>query len=257
MDATTCMLMALRCPVTQRAFIAHHDNITCCSPPSQLLACLQSFTKPELYLVGSYTEDSGISLATYHTLLTALHHHTRQPITLRLACFGPANTDARGAPRTRDVALACQSGLARPAPFVDRGPQLPRRFATASPRARSIAVHSHPGYILLPRANIQLTSWAVMAEERLLQLDDDELVQAVSTSPLHEPSHFAADIRAAHRWKLSTANQDLEAACFTWQGAGRDEEAGTAWAPCTPPEGLQESISSLDCIRDVELAFVG
>ncbi|KAK9814791.1 hypothetical protein WJX72_011548 [[Myrmecia] bisecta] len=56
----------------------------------------------------------------------------------------------------------------------------------------------------------------------LLSLEDEELIQYISTSPEHEAEHFLSDMRAAFQWLLlNNGNAPTNAHLhFIWEEAG-------------------------------------
>ncbi|KAF5843719.1 protein N-terminal asparagine amidohydrolase [Dunaliella salina] len=220
-DATTCVILAARCPVTGRAYVSHHDTGTIQGNDEDLLRSILAMEKPEIYLVGAFKEDTGVSLEVCHRLLTLLHAHSR-PFKVVLACLWTANfIAATQGPATRGLALHCASGNARPAGFEDRGPELPRRTAHSTCSVFTgdddsmvgslvpLAQYDMPGKIRLPGFGARLPSWHLLRLERMLKLPDEELSQ-MSTSPQHEAPHFLADMRAQFAWMLEMQKQEQD-----------------------------------------------
>ncbi|KAF5843718.1 ABC1 family-domain-containing protein [Dunaliella salina] len=190
-DATTCVILAARCPVTGRAYVSHHDTGTIQGNDEDLLRSILAMEKPEIYLVV-------------------------------LACLWTANfIAATQGPATRGLALHCASGNARPAGFEDRGPELPRRTAHSTCSVFTgdddsmvgslvpLAQYDMPGKIRLPGFGARLPSWHLLRLERMLKLPDEELSQ-MSTSPQHEAPHFLADMRAQFAWMLEMQKQEQD-----------------------------------------------
>lgn len=130
-DATTCAILAAWCPETGLVWCGHLDA----APAPAAAAAIETaicdlMAAPRVYLVGGY-EDSPRRLGPRLSLQLLQWLHAL-PASLRLAlCIvGAANTDARGAPRARQLAVRAGDGAARPYVFgADRGPEPARRFA--------------------------------------------------------------------------------------------------------------------------------
>ncbi|KAG2450088.1 hypothetical protein HYH02_000192 [Chlamydomonas schloesseri] len=106
-DATTCLIVAVVCPVTRKAWAAHYNSSLVRRDTSIRHLLPAVMQQPHAYLVGSFREGSGESAAT---LAGALAHLHACPLAfrLRLACVGTANTDpATGGPRAINLALRC------------------------------------------------------------------------------------------------------------------------------------------------------
>lgn len=107
-DATTCVILGLACPATRRVALAHLDDATCNS--ACVLPLLHGMRGPvRAFLTGGYTDAHGEGQRVCVAVLAALHS-APQRVCLQLACIGAANTDASGAPRCRELALALPAG---------------------------------------------------------------------------------------------------------------------------------------------------
>jgi hypothetical protein len=131
-DATTCVIAALRCPVTRQLWCAHLDHLPDADHAAQIrsLVC-GSMRQPQLYLVGGYRDDPRLEGPHLAQALLTMLHGMPAAIRLSLCCVGAANTDAGGAPRSRQLAVEAATGAARPLLFAaaERGPEVVRRFA--------------------------------------------------------------------------------------------------------------------------------
>mmetsp|Transcript_7421 Transcript_7421/g.19808 ORF Transcript_7421/g.19808 Transcript_7421/m.19808 type:complete len:316 (-) Transcript_7421:761-1708(-) len=232
-DATTCVILAARCSVTGRAYVAHHDTGTIQSADQELLCSILAMDKPEIYLVGAFKEDTGVSQEVCHRLLTLLHAHS-QPFKVVLACLWTANfISTTQGPATRGLALHCASGNAHPAGFEDRGPELPRRTAYSTCSVFTgdddglvgslvpLAQYDMPGKIRLPGFGARLPSWHLLRLQRMLMLPDEELSQ-ISTSPQHEAPHFLADMRAQFAWMLEVQDQGQDPKTTVYERVSKD-----------------------------------
>ncbi|PNW85116.1 hypothetical protein CHLRE_03g172350v5 [Chlamydomonas reinhardtii] len=106
-DATTCLILAVVCPVTRKAWAAHYNSSLVRRDASIAALLPTAMRQPHAYLVGSFAEASGESAATLAGAL-ALLHDSPLAFRLRLACVDAANTDpATGGPRAINLVLRC------------------------------------------------------------------------------------------------------------------------------------------------------
>lgn len=101
-DATTCIILALHCPQTGTAALAHCDSQADIQPMIEYMHC------PSAYLVGAY-DASHTTHAVLDTLLLALDT-APQPITLHLACVGMHNVDQLGFPIVTAMSIDAATG---------------------------------------------------------------------------------------------------------------------------------------------------
>mmetsp|Transcript_12728 Transcript_12728/g.27572 ORF Transcript_12728/g.27572 Transcript_12728/m.27572 type:complete len:326 (+) Transcript_12728:73-1050(+) len=218
-DATTCVIIVLLDPDTHTAWTTHYDQGTVHSDAS-VLDVLLGMQSPEAYLVGAYEEPSGVSKDVIESLLMLLHEHTDRKVKIRLACVASANTFPDGSPRTRALAVDCQSRMAYPAEFEDRGPEIPRRFAHGWCGCGPALVNIYTldsDQLVLPAFDARQPSWYVMRYERLMALPDEEMVKHCSTSPAHEGPKFVRDMRAAYAWIIERQEDgDVPQVVYTW-----------------------------------------
>ena len=219
-DATTCVAAVLVATATAAdddsgplvARIVHHDECTTASPSAlqQTVAGLGHAAK--LWLVGAYLDPEGRAQQSAAALLSFLHRCSVR-LDVQLCCLGRANTcPLDGSPRCTSLAVdlkMLQACAAPPAPH-QRGPLLPARMAQWAYPQHSSSVHSSGGFSFAgsPLRSLRLSddghqlrmalchgrppAHVCAAAQHLLSLDDTELLQQHSTSPLHEPPHFAA-----------------------------------------------------------------
>lgn len=196
------------------------------------VGAVEQMQAPALYLVGGFDEPSGISNAVCRAVLDMAHKATGQRrVELRLACIGTANTvqldQGSSAPASRHLAVDCTTGIAYPACFEDRGPELPRRFSYShcyNPTVGLLQVASQCGRQLhLPGFNAQLPYWHVHHIASLLSLDDSAFLLKTSTSPKCERETYVGDVRSAFLWLLDTQSMPQQPSLtFAWsQAAGR------------------------------------
>ncbi|KAG2442789.1 hypothetical protein HXX76_002868 [Chlamydomonas incerta] len=106
-DATTCLIVAVVCPITRKAWAAHYNSSLVRRDASIARLLPAAMRQPHAYLVGSFKEGSGESAATLAGAL-ALLHDCPLAFRLRLACVDVANTDpATGGPWAINFALRC------------------------------------------------------------------------------------------------------------------------------------------------------
>lgn len=204
-DATTCLIVAIVAAGSPGvARIIHHDEHTTRSRAAlqQTVAGLGCRHTAKLWLVGAYSDADGVGSKVLLQLLGFLHACTAR-LEVQLCCAGAHNTAADGAPRCTALALHLPSLEARPAapPPDQRGPWIPARASQWAFRG-AVSAESPLRQVLfaLPERQLHVTLYggrpplphthqfaAVM-----LALEDEQLLQHCSTSPLHEAPHFVA-----------------------------------------------------------------
>lgn len=195
------------------------------------VGAVEQMQAPALYLVGGFDEPSGISNSMCRAVLDIADRATGQRrIELRLACIGSANTvqldQGKSAPASRHLAVDSTTGVAYPACFEDRGPELPRRFGyshCASPNTGLLQVASQCGRQLhLPGFSAQLPHWHLHYIASLLSLDDKAFLIKTSTSPACERETYVGDVRSAFLWLLNTQSKPQQPSLtFAWSQAAR------------------------------------
>ena len=202
-EATTCCLVAMNCRQSGRAGIAHFDQ-----PGAEDAECLTTLMRdmiePDLYIVGSFTEATGCGTRTAKQLLQTLQN-CDTPVHIQLACIGPMNTTAIGAPKSTNLALTFDKTqvCASPCPEqLDKGPQALQRLARLWTQTASnlIEVYDTSAQkINVVDLDVRLTTQQMQTFKALVQLPDSQLLNYVSTSPGYEASTFASDIA----WQLA------------------------------------------------------
>ena len=192
-EATTCCILALSCRQSGRHSIAHLDR-----RPGQVLSLprmLHGLKRPDLYLVGGYSEPTNCGIDTANELLTLLEE-IELPVEVKLACIGPLNTAPDAAPKCCSLALlvdGCEPFVASCVEHVDRGPQLIGRLAynwvNSNPELRNIYDSRRSG-LRISQCNAQLSQQQMEIYTSALQLPDNLFLQWSSTSPQHEAPHF-------------------------------------------------------------------
>ncbi|KAI3430258.1 hypothetical protein D9Q98_004854 [Chlorella vulgaris] len=231
-DATTCLIVAIVAAGSPGvARIIHHDEHTTRSRAAlqQTVAGLGCRHTAKLWLVGAYAEADGVGSKVLLQLLGFLHACTAR-LEVQLCCAGSHNTAADGAPRCTALALHLPSLEARPAapPPDQRGPWIPARAAQWAFRG-AVSAESQLRQVLfaLPERQLHVTLYggrpplphAHQFAAVMLALEDEQLLQHCSTSPLHEPPHFVADQRASLRWLLQQAGPpEAVEHSFSWEG---------------------------------------
>ena len=233
-DATTCVIAALvsaaAAAATQGvARIVHHDEAT-----TRSLASLQSTVAglgqqatnaaaaaAQLWLVGGYRDERGTGAAVARRLLEFLEG-CEAALEVQLCCLGAQNTAANGSPRCTALTLDLRTLAAHPtAPQPhSRGPLLPARMAqwaytagsggnadnsgdSSSSSLRSITcTPGLPLRLQLALRHGRPPAHLLWHALQLLQMSDEELLQNWSTSPQHEPPHFAAG-----KWNETSPSQ--------------------------------------------------
>lgn len=113
-DATTCILVALHCPETNKVFMAHIDGYDCISPN----VLLGGMRRPNAYLVGAYHVRGNfrVGMHTSMTLMKLLWtlQDAPQPVHLKVACVYDLNTNRSGAPITTAMGLDLTTGRVWP-----------------------------------------------------------------------------------------------------------------------------------------------
>jgi hypothetical protein len=191
-DATTCLIAVVLCQATKKAWVAHFDDSTS-EDVEAVTTALDTFQAPQLYLTGAYDEPSGCSLRACRAILN-LFHASPQPIDLRLACIFTANTSATKSPCTRSLVVNCKTGAAHPFTFADRGPEVPRRFATryCLPSSKQLMHVMQGDEMVLRPLPTRMPPPYLRYFQLLLSLDDHTLLREQSTSPEHEGPKFVS-----------------------------------------------------------------
>ncbi|GLC35720.1 Protein N-terminal asparagine amidohydrolase [Pleodorina starrii] len=242
-----------------KAWTAHYNSELAKRDTSIIDMLPDHMQRPDVWLVGSFCEPTGESKATLAGVLLQLQD-SQLPFRVRLACVDAANTAAAGGPRALHLTMGCVSGgatesaNASPAGFVDRGPELPRRFAhdhldagsssgSAGGRLRNI-VDTATARLRIPGLRCRrLSPLYIQYYAAQLELPDAVFLQKSSTSPKYEPLNFVQDVKEAYRYIVSQAEAKVTHvadACFEWvdeaataAGAGEDGEGHAlgGWRP--------------------------
>lgn len=193
------------------ARVVHHDEGTTRSLAAlqQTVAGLPVAGPPaRLWLAGAYADERGTGAAVAAALLHFLDG-CEAALEVQLCCVGQLNTTADGSPRATALAVDLRSGQASPlAPAPEqRGPLVPARMAQWAYQLDSGlrgGDGNSPLRSIYSPATRQLRLTLVQGgpptqclwlASALLDLPDQELLQRWSTSPAHEPPHFAAGAR--------------------------------------------------------------
>lgn len=208
-EATTCVIVVVICRKANKAWAAHYDQGSSRGDLS-FKRFANCFVEPELYLVGGYAEPSNAGRDVCIHVLKMFHEQMSQTFALQLACIYNANVDEHGAPRSRQLAVHCDSGKAICATFGDRGPSVSRRLAYnhcyKGPFLLSIFDSTTDTY-RLPGFVSKMPTQRIFDYSELLLLPGDELLQCYSTSPSHESDRFVPDMRALFEWLIDA--QDM------------------------------------------------
>lgn len=192
------------------ARVVHHDEGTTSSLAAlqQTVAGLPLAGPPtRLWLAGAYADSRGTGATVARSLLRFLDS-CEAALEVQLCCIGQPNTAADGSPRATALAVDLRTGEASPlAPAPEqRGPLVPARMAQwayqLGPGSRgSNGAGDSPLRSIYSPAARQLrlrllqggpATHCLWHAASLLDLPDGELLRRWSTSPAHEPPHFAA-----------------------------------------------------------------
>lgn len=101
-DATTCVLLALTCPNTGAAALAHYDS----QHNLDLAPLLTDMQRPRAYMAGAF-DNAG--RPTLEAILAAMDA-APQPITLEVAAVGARNVDQHGCPIVTAMTIHAPTG---------------------------------------------------------------------------------------------------------------------------------------------------
>jgi hypothetical protein len=107
-QATTCVIIAAHCELSQSVLIAHLDSFSR-SIADDLQCCLSQMQCPSLYMVGAYNDCKRTGIGTGHQkllqpLMEFLHETVMQQIELRLFCCCALNTSPERKPLVQGLA---------------------------------------------------------------------------------------------------------------------------------------------------------
>lgn len=207
-EATTCCIVVLNCNITGLCGIAHFGHVqkhqkNCLSP------LLNGLIAPELYIVGGFCEQTSSGITTANRLLGILED-SKAHVSIQLACIGDVNTTPDKAPKCRSLALtrSAESGCVPSNTTAnDKGPAAVQRLARVF--APSASEHLENVYdtarqlMRVASVNSSLSRQHVSFYAAILQLPDTDLLNHMSTSPLHEAPSFVpgdalCDVHTTH-----------------------------------------------------------
>lgn len=214
-DATTCHALLVQDRASLRVGVCHIDSPERCEGLREILSSLGEAL--DVHVLGGLLADP-LSLDVLLCLLLEMHY-SRALCHLQALCVQHLNHDAaRSTPERPFPALygagfcrssPCSAGVFSPDslgvgvapmqfPLSTRGPcSLLRRCACFQPDAGPALDVVYDGSLASPRFRLVYRPSAADPEtvEYLLELDDHALLEASSTSPHCEPSHFAQQVR--------------------------------------------------------------
>ena len=180
---------------TRKAAVAHIDDGAITSPDLvETVAC--GSESADIFIAGSYGQNQQSSLAS--ELLHKLEE-APQVFTLQLCCTGESNTLRYGGPRCQHLFVDTLTGQAFASLQQDLRGLLPAfdhreavGFVGGSVQLRQIYDHKRCCICVPPLSTDALSARYMAYLASWLQMDDDELLEASSTSPAHERPSYAA-----------------------------------------------------------------
>lgn len=217
-DATTCHIVGIRNTRTGAVAVAHLDQPEGFDEIGAMEEAVSNGDNAhlELYLVGGFTDPAiSDSPALSEAVLRYFCLKSKKTYLLMAARLGPANTmvDGQGryAPVCRSLGFRCRDGavFSGDFPAIVRGPAKTLRSAgMMSEKARPLnRLHYDPKASSIIITPFQLERNPGMRS--FLRLDDQQILQYTSTSPLVEGPHFAQEMRQVMRLMLTWDQESM------------------------------------------------
>ena len=239
-DATTCHLLIIRDRETGVSGVAHIDDVKSdhlnkfidkitnlvkirlntrdneSSHADEKQKCDMSKTRDnqplELYIVGGYQDERGMSEDLSMNLIKYLIH-SRQQFALKILAIGAINTtfvdgeEPHNAPILYGAAIQLSTGRVFPANFPYRGPDETIRHLRLSFCGRKDGYvdpyNPETGELVVSAFNVNAHNENL---EYYMELPDETFLQFMSTSPKVEPPHFVENQKKIFRTAIENPN---------------------------------------------------
>ncbi|KAM9305550.1 protein N-terminal asparagine amidohydrolase [Gastrophryne carolinensis] len=200
-DATTCHIVVLRHTGSGATCLAHCDGSDTGTEVATIIEAVKSLSvtaegRLDLHIVGGFNDQRQLSKRLSRQLLKAFDSQPQEVhlVTLCVTDLNDKKVDGIHLPIIYGIAVKVQTGEIFKAKFQDRQPDEDLRSAYILAGGQMVNIYDAKAEQL----NIGPYSWTPFPNvEFWLMLQDEQILENLSTSPEAEPPHFVQHMRSA------------------------------------------------------------